>query len=66
MIASTRHHVADRGMPRRTDAKFRGEMRLAAAYWRGFNDWRGIDSFRLAAADREIRLFRFGCTVPIG
>ena len=53
MIASTRHHVADRGMPRRTDAKFRGEMRLAAAYWRGFNDWRGIDSFRLAAADTK-------------
>ncbi|KAH3879578.1 hypothetical protein DPMN_003483 [Dreissena polymorpha] len=42
-IIATVHHVSmykstDRGMPRRTDAKLRGEMRLAAAYCRSFND----------------------------
>jgi hypothetical protein len=28
MIASTRHHVADRGMPRRTDARFAAKCDL--------------------------------------
>ncbi|KAH3737446.1 hypothetical protein DPMN_044039 [Dreissena polymorpha] len=52
-------------MPRRTDAKLCGEIRLAAAYLSGFNSLRGIDSLSLAAADREICLFRLGCTVGV-